>query len=80
MTNSNVNLSAMTNAILKYIDSKIPKDPNKAHIGRVDNKRVVIGNSSYSFIPTVDLYFGNGSNVACIRPDNANEAVIVGVV
>ena len=78
--NTAINFSAMNSAILRYIDAHIPKDPNKAHIGRVENNRVVIGNSSYTFIPTVDLYFGDGSNVACIRPDNANEAVIVGVV
>jgi len=75
-----VNFSTMNNAILRYIDSKIPKDPNKAHIGRVENGRVVIGESSYPYVPTVDLYFGDGFNVACIRPDNTNDAVIVGVL
>ena len=75
-----VYFSGMTNAILKYIDSKIPKDPNKAHIGRIENGRVVIGEASFPYIPTVDLYFGSGSNVACIRPSNTNDAVVVGVL
>lgn len=73
------NFSAMNRAILSYIDSKIPKDTNKAQIGVVSGNRVVIGNKSYSFTPTVDLYFGDNSRVACILPENSNSAAIVGV-
>ena len=71
---------SMQSAIIEYIKSQIPQDKNKAHIGTVRNGHVVIDNESFSFIPAVDLYFGNGSQVACIRPDNTNTAVIVGVL
>lgn len=73
------NFSAMNRAILDYVDSKIPKDLNKAQIGRVSGGRVIIGNNSYSYTPTVDMYFGEGSRVACILPENSNSAAVVGV-
>ncbi len=75
-----VNFSAMNRAILNYINSKIPKDTNRAQIGVVDGSRVVIGNKSYSYIPTVDMYFGTGSRVACILPEGYNSAAVVGVL
>lgn len=74
------NFSAMNRAILNYIDSKIPKDTNQAHIGTVSGNRVVIGNKSYGYIPTVDLYFGDGDRVACILPEQINSAAVVGVL
>lgn len=74
-----VNFSAMNRAIIDYINAHIPEDPNKAHLGIVDGKRVVIGNKSYSYTPTVDLYFGDGDRVACILPENTNSAAVVGV-
>lgn len=73
------NFSAMNRAILDYIDSKIPKDTNKAQIGTVAGNRVVIGNKSFGYTPTVDLYFGDGDKVACILPENALSAAVVGV-
>lgn len=69
----------MNRAILGYINSKIPKEPNKAHFGKIKGNRVIIGNNSYNFVPTVDLYFGDGDNVACILPENSNAAAVVGV-
>lgn len=75
-----VNYSAMNMAILDYIRAKIPKDLNKAHIGTVQGNRVIIGNASHSFIPAVDMYFGNGDQVACIQPEGTSTAVIVGVL
>lgn len=74
------NFSAMTRAILNYIDAKIPKDPNKAHVGIVNGNCVVIDGKSYSYIPTVDMYFGDGDKVACILPENSNSAAVVGVM
>ena len=71
---------SMQDAIIDYIKSQMPQDKNKAHIGTVRKGRVVIDNESYPYIPTVDLYFGDGSQVACIRPENTNTAVIVGVL
>ena len=74
------NFSAMNRAILDYIEAKMPEDPNKAHIGTVKDGRVIIGDSAYHYIPTVDMYFGNGDKVACLRPDNTNSAIVVGVM
>ena len=75
-----VNFSAMNRAIIDYINAKIPKDPNKAHVGTVNGNRVVIGNKSFAYIPTVDMYFGDGDRVACILPEQTNSAAIVGVM
>lgn len=73
------NFSAMNRAIIDYIDSKIPKDINQAHVGIVNGNRIIIGNNSYGFIPTVDMYFGEGDKVACLLPANTNSAAVVGV-
>ena len=75
-----INFSAMNRAIINYINSKIPKDTNKAQIGTVSGNRMVIGNTSYGYIPPVDMYFGEGSRVACILPDKSNLAAVVGVL
>lgn len=79
MINKNKIIS-MQNAIIDYIRSQMPQDKNRAHIGTVHKGQVVIDNESFPYIPTVDLYFGDGSQVACIRPENSNTAVIVGVL
>ncbi len=71
---------AMQKAIMNYIDSRIPKDKNKAQIGTVKNGRIVIGNSNYSYVPAVDLYFGEGSRVACLQPEQSDSAIVVGVL
>ena len=73
------NFSAMNRAIIDYINSKIPKDTNQAKIGVVSGNRVIIGNKSYAYTPTVDMYFGEGSRVACILPEKSNVAAVVGV-
>ena len=75
-----VNFSAMNRAIVDYINSKIPKDTNAAHVGTVKGNRVIVGNKSYPYTPTVDMYFGDNSRVACILPNNANYAAVVGVL
>lgn len=71
---------AMQKAIMDYIWANIPKDKNKAHIGTIQGNRVVIGNNSYSYVPSVDLYFGEGTRVACIQPEQSDSAVVVGVL
>lgn len=71
---------AMHKAIINYINSRIPKDRNKASIGTIKNNRVVIGNNNFSFIPGVDLFFGESSRVACLQPEQSSSAVIVGVL
>lgn len=77
--NTSANIQSMQQAIIDYIKANIPKDQNKAHIGRVSNGRVIIGNKTFSYLPAVDMYFGEGDNVACILPEQTNQAVIVGV-
>lgn len=74
------NFSAMNRAILEYIKANIPKDTNNAHVGTVAGGKVIIDNKSYGYVPTVDLYFGEGSRVACILPDKSNYAAVVGVL
>lgn len=69
----------MQQAVIDFIKSSIPKDINKAHLGRVSGDRVIIGNRSYPFIPTVDTYFSDGDSVYCVLPDSGNTAAIVGV-
>lgn len=69
----------MQQAIIAYILAHIPKDPNHAHFGKVHGKRVMIGNKSYPYVPTVDTYFGDGDGVYCILPDSGNMAAVVGV-
>ena len=74
------NFSAMNRAILDYIEAKMPEDPNKAHIGKVNGNRVIIGGKSYDYVPTVDMYFGDGDKVACILPQKSSTAAVVGVM
>lgn len=74
------NFSAMNQAIIAYINANIPTDPNKALVGVVSGNQVIIGNKSMSFVPAVNLYFGDGDRVACILPDNYNAAAVVGVL
>ena len=69
----------MQNAVKNYIRRSLPKVENKAVTGLVQDGRVVVGNKSYPYIPTVDLYFGDGDSVACLLPDSGNIAAVVGV-
>ena len=69
----------MQQAIIDYIEANMPEDPNRARIGTVKGKRVLIGNKSYPFNSTVDMYFGEGSQVYCLLPDKGNRAAVVGV-
>lgn len=71
--------SQMNHAIIEYINANIPKESNMAHIGTVKGSRVVIGNKSYSYVPTVDMYFGDDDKVAVILPENSSSAAVVGV-
>ena len=71
--------SQMNHAIIEYIKAHIPKDKNTAHIGTIKDGRVIIGNNSYGYVPTVDMYFGNGDKVAVILPENSSSAAVVGV-
>lgn len=77
---TSANILSMQRAIINYIESRVPKDQNKAQIGIVSGSRVFIGNKSYDYIPTVDLPFRDGSRVACILPEKSNSAAVVGVL
>lgn len=71
--------SQMNHAIIDYINANIPKEQNMAHIGTVKGDRVIIGNKSYGYVPTVDMYFGDDDKVAVILPENSSSAAVVGV-
>lgn len=75
---SNVKLE-LQNTIRGYIKRNLPIDKNKAVTGVVHSGRVIVGNSSYPFIPAVDIFFGDGDRVACLLPDSGNIAAVVGV-
>lgn len=76
---TSANILSMQKAIVNYILAHMPKETNKAHIGKVSGGRVVIDNKSFSYVPAVDMYFGDGDKVACILPEQTNSAVVVGV-
>ena len=76
---TSADFSQMNHAIIEYIKAHIPKDQNTAHIGMVKDGRVIIGNKSYGYVPTVDMYFGNGDKVAVILPENSSSVAVVGV-
>ena len=76
-TNSILN---MQQSIINYIQRNIPKEKNNAVSGRIQGNRVIIGNKAYSYVPTIDVYFGQGDYVYCILPDDGNIAAVVGVV
>lgn len=71
----------MQQAIIRYIESRIPKDTNKAQTGIVDNGRIHLANGkTLKLDPVTDIYYENGSRVACIIPDSGKIAAVVGVV
>ncbi len=73
-------IASMQQAILRYIDSKIPKDINKAQTGIVDGKKVRLSNGkTLNYNPVTDIPFGDGDKVVCLVPDNSNTAAVVGV-
>ena len=76
----NANLKDMQAAVVDWVKANMPKDKNNAYIGRVQGKRVIIGNKTYAYAPTVDIYFADGDSVACIMPDSGNIVAIVGVL
>ena len=73
-------ISAMQSAIIRYIDSKIPKNLNKAQIGTINGGKVILTDGrTLRADPVTNMYYGNGSKVACLIPDGSNTAVVVGV-
>ena len=72
-------ISVMQSAVISYIRANIPKDTNRAYVGTVKGKRVIIQNKSYAFDPAVDIFFQDGDRVYCLLPNGSNIAAIVGV-
>ena len=73
-------ISLMQTAITQYIDSKIPKNLNKAQIGTIDGKKVHLTNGrTYRTDPVTDTYYSSGSIVTCLIPDGSHTAAVVGV-
>lgn len=71
----------MQQAVMRYIEARIPKDTNKAQTGIVDNGKVHLANGkTLRLEPVTDIFYGNGSRVACIIPDSGKIAAVVGVV
>lgn len=79
MDGKSASILEMQQAIINFIRACLPEIPNNARRGVVRGNRVVIGNKSYPYDPAVDLYFGEGSGVYCILPDQGNIAAVVGV-
>jgi len=69
----------MQQAVIEYIKKNMPEDKNFAHLGKVNNGRVIIGYKSYNYISTIDDYIAEGANVYCLLPEGTKAAVIVGV-
>lgn len=74
------NIKDMQEAVMSWVKANMPRDTNRAHFGRVCGNKILIGNQTYNYIPTVDLYFENGDSVACIMPDSGNVVAVVGVL
>lgn len=73
-------ISAMQDAIIKYIEARLPKNINQAKVGVIDGKKVHLTDGrTLNFEPVTNIYFGSGSKVACLVPDNSNTAAVVGV-
>lgn len=73
-------ISSMQTAIIRYIDSKIPKNSNQAQTGIIKGNKVLLTNGrTYLTDPITDIYYGDGSKVACLIPDGSNTAAVVGV-
>lgn len=71
-------ISAMQQAVKKYIQSKIPKQQNQAEIGIVRGDSVLIGNRKYFSDCVNDMWLNEGDAVYCLKPTSGNQAAIVG--
>ena len=71
---------SMQQAILRYINSRIPKDKNCAQLGIIRGGAVTIGNKKYSASLVNDMYFGDGDQVVCLIPDTGGSAAVIGKV
>ena len=72
-------ITAMQAAIIRYIDSKIPKDINKAQTGIVDGKNIHFSTGrTFKYDAVTDIPFGDGDKVVCLVPDGSNTAAVVG--
>ena len=73
-------IRSMQTAVLRYINSKIPKNSNQAQTGIIKGNKVLLTNGrTYRTDPVTDIYYGDGSKVACLVPEGSNTAAVVGV-
>lgn len=71
----------MQQAIIRYIQSRIPRDVNKAQYGIVINngKRVTTTSGrTYNLAPVTDVFYSDGDGVVCLIPDSGRTAACVG--
>ena len=71
-------LSGMQQAIVKYVQSNLPKDRNNAVVGSIQGGNLVIANKTYACNPLVDDFFLNGDKVLCLLPESGRTAAIIG--
>ena len=71
---------AMQRAIINYINSKIPKDINRAQTGTVKGDSILIGNKKYRADYINDMFYQDGDSVVCLLPQGGNFAAVVGKV
>lgn len=74
------NIKDMQESVVDWVKANMPRDINRAYFGTVHGNKIIIGNRSYDYIPTVDLYFEDGDSVACIMPNGGNTVAVVGVL
>ena len=73
-----INFAAMNRAIISYIDSRIPKDTNKAVKGTFYGDTVLIGTKHYEADTASDMRYNYGDTVYCLLPDSGYKAAVVG--
>ena len=76
-----MSIRSMKSAINNYVSTSIYKatENMKAKRGIIRGSNVVIGNKVLPYVPAVDMYFEDGSEVWCIPADSGYSAVVVGV-
>lgn len=74
------NFSAMNSAIANYIKSKTAEDKNRVMIGTLGNKKITVGNKSYSYDAISDMTYNDEDQVCFLLPESGNDAVVIGKV
>lgn len=83
MASKDIAANSLRIAVIAYINSKIPKDLNKAKFGVVSNNksRVTTTNGkTYNLTPATDMFYNDGDRIVCLIPDSGRTAAFVGKV